>query len=372
MVLLLPPRRWILAALLSLANAAIALAAGKPVEYIDILAKQRNVPATEGIVITGTDVLATPDKFRPPVEISVVAKTDTLNLRLGYAADYLIFNWERKPSELRVDGGPAAGKHKAGAGEIPADKYVTIKWVVTATKQEVYVDGQLRYEHAGDYSQIEKPVSVFTRGNAHVTLKSLTVTSGASAPIAAAATASPITPVPRPPVSAVSATPTPAAATGSLPTVGDLKELEITAQSKLLEKDTKTINNVKETVEQWAYDVGVTNKTAKDFANVQVKYVIFVKDEKEASGGTDARTVRTPGSTTLASIKGRLRADFQTTKVNLVKTQLQGGYIYTNRGRPRSSDSLSGIWIRIYDGGKMISEFSNPPALATKEKWEGK
>ena len=27
---------------------------------------------------------------------------------------------------------------------------------------------------------------------------------------------------------------------------------------------------------------------------------------------------------------------------------------------------------RIYDGPNMVSEFSNPPTLATKEKWEEK
>jgi hypothetical protein len=177
---------WLVAALFSLANAVFAAAPNEPVEYIDILAKQRNVSAADGLLITGTDTLATPATFKPPVEITVVAMTDSQNLRLGYAADSLIFNWEKNPSELRVGGGPAGGKHKPGAGSIPAGQYVTIKWLVTPTKQEVYVDGELRYEHAGDYSRIDKPVSVFTHGNARVTVKSLTVAPSVSMPVAAA------------------------------------------------------------------------------------------------------------------------------------------------------------------------------------------
>ncbi len=189
---------WTLAVLFALGNAVAVFAAipEETVEYIGILAQQRNVSSTDGIVIKGNDKLTTPAKFKPPVEISVVAKTDSLNLRLSYAADYLIFNWEGNQSELRVDGGPAAGKHKPGAGSIPKDKYVTIKWVVTPERQEVYVDNELRYEHAGDYSHIDKPASIFTRGNAFITVKSLAVKSNGRTPIAVAVSKPPAGPTP--------------------------------------------------------------------------------------------------------------------------------------------------------------------------------
>src|SRR5215469_12474481 len=70
-------------------------------------------------VLKGNERLSTPQSYRPPVEITVVAKTDSTNLRLGYAADQIIFNWEMDRSQLRVDGGPANGLHKDGAGRIP-------------------------------------------------------------------------------------------------------------------------------------------------------------------------------------------------------------------------------------------------------------
>jgi hypothetical protein len=189
--------KWpIFAAIFALGNAAGVLAEnpGEPVEYIGIIAQGRNVSATDGITITGNEKLSTPAKFRPPVEISVVAKTDSLNLRLGYAADYLIFNWEGNPSELRVGGGPASGKHKPGAGTIPKGKYVTVKWLVTPERQQVYVDGELRYEDVGDYSHINRDVSVFTRGNARITVKSLKVTSNSNSPLATAGSIGPAAP----------------------------------------------------------------------------------------------------------------------------------------------------------------------------------
>src|ERR1035438_8925428 len=86
----------------------------------------------KGIVLAGGDRLSTTNTFRPPVEITIVAKTDSTNLRIAYAADQVIFNWEGDPTQLRVDGGPADGLHEAGSGGIPRGKFVTIRWLVTS------------------------------------------------------------------------------------------------------------------------------------------------------------------------------------------------------------------------------------------------
>ena len=134
-----------------------------------------SIMSAEGVILTSKDRLSTPGSFQPPVEITIVAKTDSTNLRIAYAADQIIFNWEMDGKQLRVDGGPADGKHKAGAGAIPTDRYVAIKWIVTAKKQTIYVDNDLRYEHTGDYSHIDKCVSVFPGAGSKVTVKSIQV-----------------------------------------------------------------------------------------------------------------------------------------------------------------------------------------------------
>lgn len=130
---------------------------------------------SQGIVLADKDCLNTPGTFKPPVEIKIVAKTDTTNLRLGYAADQVIFNWEGNQLELRVDGGPANGRHQPDAGKIPPGQFVAIRWVVTPTRQSIYVDKALRYEHQGDYSHIDRCVSVFPAGGSVVTVKSIEV-----------------------------------------------------------------------------------------------------------------------------------------------------------------------------------------------------
>jgi hypothetical protein len=133
------------------------------------------IESAQGIVLDSGDRLSTPAKFQPPVEIDIVAKTNSTNLRLAYAADQVIFNWELDGDQLRIDGGPAAGRHKMGAGAIPVDQYIHIRWIVTRTKQSIFVDDALRYEHEGDYSRIDRQVSVFPAEGSKVTVRSIVV-----------------------------------------------------------------------------------------------------------------------------------------------------------------------------------------------------
>jgi hypothetical protein len=134
-----------------------------------------SIVSTKGFVLKDGDVLSTPGSFKPPVEITIVAKTDSTDLRIAYAANQVIFNWELDRDQLRVDGGPADGLHKAGTGSIPKGKFVTIRWVVTPKHQAIYVDDQLRFEHDGDYSSINRCVSVFPAVGSTVTVKAIKV-----------------------------------------------------------------------------------------------------------------------------------------------------------------------------------------------------
>lgn len=153
----------------------VSIAAEPSSQFIEHISALTDGHMGAPVKLKKNGIITTKATFKPPVEILVEAKTDSTNLRLGYAADQLIFNWERNPNELRVDGGPAGGNHKFGAGLIPTKQYVTIRWMVTPKKQSVFVDGQLRFEHSGDYSKLDKPVTVFSAADAEVTVKSIKV-----------------------------------------------------------------------------------------------------------------------------------------------------------------------------------------------------
>lgn len=130
--------------------------------------KPKNLP----IVLKKGDSISTVASFKPPVEIEVVAKIEKLDLRIGYAADQLIFNWERRPDELRIDGGPADKIYTPMMGEFPQRKFAVIRWCVEKDRQTIWVDGKQRFEHKGDYSEIDRPISILAYGS-EVTVQSI-------------------------------------------------------------------------------------------------------------------------------------------------------------------------------------------------------
>jgi len=115
------------------------------------------------------------NSYSVPLEIEYVCKTDSTNIRLVYACRQLIFNWEVKPKELRIDGGPVNRQHRPGAGEVPVDEFVVIRQVVENDKMSVSVDDELRAIWHADFSAIDSPISVFSCLGATVTVKSVRV-----------------------------------------------------------------------------------------------------------------------------------------------------------------------------------------------------
>jgi serine/threonine protein kinase len=121
------------------------------------------------------DRISTGEKFKPPVAFRVVAQTNSTNLRFGYAADQIIFNWEGRLDQLRIDGGPAGGRNKDGAGSIPANTWVTFDLVVRKDSMSIAVDGEPRYSTRADFSKVNQPLSVFQGSLATVEVKSILV-----------------------------------------------------------------------------------------------------------------------------------------------------------------------------------------------------
>jgi len=132
-------------------------------------------PGENGIVVLKEgDRIKTPEAFTPPVVFRIVAQTEKTNIRIGYAAEQIIFNWEVNPTELRVHGGPANERHKPGGGQVPIKTWVTIDLLVRPRLMAISVDGKLRHEIQADFSQVNEPLQIFTF-NSTVKIKSVRV-----------------------------------------------------------------------------------------------------------------------------------------------------------------------------------------------------
>jgi len=132
-----------------------------------------NAHRASDITIQRKGEVASKAKLKPPVKITYVIKTDSTNIRLGYAADQIIFNWEQNRGQLRIDGGPAAGRHIDGVGEVPHNLFVTIVQEVTPERMTLSVNGVQRASWDADFSQVDQQVRVFT-GGAILTIRSIT------------------------------------------------------------------------------------------------------------------------------------------------------------------------------------------------------
>jgi hypothetical protein len=132
------------------------------------------LPGGKELVLQKKDRFTSAETFTPPVEFTIVAKTLKDDLRLAYTAKQLIFNWERKQDELRLDADPGGANHTPGQGRIPEDTFVTIQWRILPHMQSISVDGKRRLLHFGDYSKVDKPLEVFPLDHV-VTIKSAKV-----------------------------------------------------------------------------------------------------------------------------------------------------------------------------------------------------
>jgi hypothetical protein len=120
--------------------------------------------------------------------------------------------------------------------------------------------------------------------------------------------------------------------------------------------------------ERWSYDVTIENKTFKDLSGLEMKYVIFFKQEKLAVKDA-ATTRRQSGSVTIGLLKPHEKKSVTTNSVELDKTQLVGNYYYPDGGRQKAQDTLGGLWVRVYQNGQQLVEYANPSTLA-RERWE--
>ena len=134
-----------------------------------------NKDVKESYVVSSDEAgLKTEARFQPPIEIEYTLKTSS-QVRLCYAANDIIFNWEVNKNELRIDGGPAAGQHQPGAGAIPAKELVTIRQVVLPGSMSVSVDGRERARWNRDFSQVDGTIGIRGTHGAVLQIKQITI-----------------------------------------------------------------------------------------------------------------------------------------------------------------------------------------------------
>jgi hypothetical protein len=96
--------------------------------------------------------------------------------------------------------------------------------------------------------------------------------------------------------------------------------------------------------------------------------MIFYKKE-ELGSKAPATQKHQSGSMSIDALKPHGKKSFTTNSVELNKSHLTGHYYYSGGERIKAEDSLTGVWIRVYQGEQQLGEYANPSTL-TKEQWQ--
>src|SRR6185312_9218169 len=125
----------------------------------------------DGIEIAGSamnwvmSAAVAPFVCRAPFVFRVVGKTDSTNLRMHWHRGELIFNWECSVRELRVHDPATADQHG-----------LTEKGFISTTDWHEIVDGEIRFDGKGDYSNIESAPSVGPCFGSTVSIRECSIT----------------------------------------------------------------------------------------------------------------------------------------------------------------------------------------------------
>ena len=147
-------------------------------------------------------------------------------------------------------------------------------------------------------------------------------------------------------------------------------DFEIHCIPKRLDQNVKSASDggAAVTKERWGYDVAIENKTFKTLSDLEVKYVIFFSQEQ--LGVKAAPTLRRQtGTFTIPTFQSHQKKMFTTDSVELKKAHLVGAWHYRSGAKPNATDTLAGLWVRVYQNGQLLAEYANPSTLM-RERWE--
>lgn len=142
-------------------------------------------------------------------------------------------------------------------------------------------------------------------------------------------------------------------------------------KTKSGKSDTERTRSASTHSKKWKgfYKIEIENKSDLHLDGLRVEYRYYkfsdVAGAKKKSQGTHS----TISGKSSISLLPRRSTEITTTEVDMSESQLNPGWSYFEGGSKTAKDKLTGIWVRVYKGKKMITQFANPTSLMTEKKW---
>ncbi|HEX3872335.1 MAG TPA: protein kinase [Pirellulales bacterium] len=126
--------------------------------------------------IMGDSYVLSRQSFTGPLDIMLIARTDSKNIRLhAHGKSHVIWNWEVKPRELRVVR-PDGTKAQAEVEALKPNTWYRLRWKIRPDGSSIYVDDKLVFQESAPYDvSISSPIKVSSAKAAVVELQSFVV-----------------------------------------------------------------------------------------------------------------------------------------------------------------------------------------------------
>ena len=128
-----------------------------------------------------------------------------------------------------------------------------------------------------------------------------------------------------------------------------------------MQNDDESVKNQK-----WSYLVTMENKSFKDVSDMEIKYVMFSKQGTFTQTTGHPNLQRHEGTISIKLLKNNDTITFSTDPVMLKTIDYYDGW-YADE---RATGALRGLWLRVYIGGQMVSEFMDPPDLSNRATFD--
>ena len=121
--------------------------------------------------------------------------------------------------------------------------------------------------------------------------------------------------------------------------------------------------------QKWVGEINITNHSFKPTLPTEVKYMLFVKrQELGQKQGLDS-VEKIKGKASIPALKAQEKTKVATSAVNLRHQELEAGWSYDNGGSAKADDTVSGVWVKLFQGEKEVGEYIDPPTVKEKYKW---
>lgn len=124
------------------------------------------------------------------------------------------------------------------------------------------------------------------------------------------------------------------------------------------------------TDEDWGYTLTIKNNTLKPIEGLRADYILYTKVDEIKNTSREPRIRQKAFTLKFDPVPASGRASAKSQAVTTRKTELRGGVEWAGTGDNDTRDTLHGIWLRIYQGDKLVLESASPTALASG-KWTG-